>query len=141
MKHDDLIQRINTTFSEFVAGLATFETVNLSATKVQYDNMNLDPPATLWIRFQVQTSQPTKRSFGRPGDNRFRTTGQLLISIITPGGQGTRLADHVARQIQDAYGKTVDGIVYRAAAPSAGRRIGSEWHIVVTVPFQSDFFA
>lgn len=143
MLHDVLQSAVGKAFSECVAGLAAFGSTTLNNTPVSYESVAFTKPVGAhWLRLTTRPGEARQKSMGKIGDRRFRTAGVALVEVYTPFGAGTGLSDDLAGKIQNHFsGVTIYGVVYSAVLVGPGRQEGSEWRVLLTMPFRADRLA
>ena len=142
MEHDDLLTAITTLAEEVVSSLGTFNGSPV-VLPVQYDNKEFSKTSgSPWARLTVRDAVSKQVSMGAVGSRRFRKNGILSITVFIPMNSGTGLADYIVSKIEQGFtGVTKYGVVFRAPKTPEGKRIGEEWAVTVTIPYQSDRLA
>lgn len=121
-----------------------FKTQWNDATLVLFDDDADETPndGSTWVRYVIRHDQGGQASIGSPSNNRFRSTGILIISVFAKKGQYAIDAREKAEDIKEIYdGLENSGIFYYNASV---REIGSDgrgwFQINVVVSFRYDNF-
>ncbi|HEY7822452.1 MAG TPA: phage tail terminator-like protein [Acidimicrobiia bacterium] len=122
-----------------------FETVWASRTPAQMPNVKFDAPDdAAWVRLTIVQAAANWASYGDPGNNVERNTGQVTVQIFVPSGTGEGLALEYADVVKGMFRDWRDASSgLRFLVPPYARQIGvdGKWYqINVVAPFQFDDF-
>lgn len=97
------------------------------------------PETALWARLSILPATGNQHSIGDPGNNVFRDSGLMIVSLFYPFGKGDKPIYDMVDMIRPLFqSRTEDGVTYRTPVPQRIGRAGKWWQVNVTVPWQSD---
>jgi len=113
----------------------------------QFPNMPFHRPEDQpWVSMHVLFGDKGQRSFGRPGNNRYRQVGNLVAMVMVPIARGETLPEQIANRIiqcfqtRQATGSEGTRVKFLVPKPSTPGQSGGWWQINVTCPFYADTF-
>lgn len=103
--------------------LAATAPIDFSGTKVLWDDVDADPPATTetWVRHMVRHAGGGQSSLSDPNNKRrYTRTGIVAVQVFTRKGSGHSTSDALVGIITHAYehGSTSGGVWFRNVRPS-----------------------
>lgn len=106
---------------------------------IHFANLDFQEPDGAWARAKVSFEEPEDPGLGG-GVATYIVPGELVVDLRVPiqlgKGAAMALADELAEQLQM---REASGVIYRAAAVTAARDVGSdEYEVKLRVPFRAE---
>lgn len=109
--------------------------------RVLYDDDENPEPAdgTTYARVRIKHIDGFQAAFGTVTQKRYRSVGQVTVSICTPIGDGLTASGPFVKVTQNAFrGASVDGLFFRAVRVREAGGDGSHSKVNVIADFEYD---